>query len=66
MTEALDWLKESFSDVADDLEENPDDNDEGVPLVAILECSLNAMENENFLKLLRGFGVKEPANEQVS
>ncbi|KAF2880546.1 hypothetical protein ILUMI_25626 [Ignelater luminosus] len=64
MTEALEWLKESFSDVADDFEENPDDTEEGVPLVAIFEYSINAMENENFVRLLHGFGVKEPADEQ--
>lgn len=67
MQNALEWLKESFSDAADDLEDDDDDNDEnGIPIVAILDCATQAMEDNDFQKLLLAFGVSKPANEQVS
>lgn len=67
MSEALEWIRESFSDAAEDMENDPDDTDEtGIPLVPILDCSVSAMEDTQFLELLLAMGVKKPADEQVS
>lgn len=65
MNDALEWICESVTDMIDDLEHNPDDDEEGVPLVPIMECACNAMDDKNFLKLLRCLGFQEPSDEQV-
>nr|XP_022919507.1 protein timeless homolog [Onthophagus taurus] len=65
MSDAVQWLRESFEDVAEDVEDdNLDDDDIGIPIVPILDCAISAMENLKFLELLKGFGVKEPFDEQ--
>lgn len=66
MQDALEWLKDNFSDAADDVEEDDDNDENGIPLVTILDCSVEAMENSDFQKLLIAFGVSKPASEQVS
>lgn len=65
MTGALEWLKESFTDVADDLEIEPHEDDEGIPLIAFTDDATSAMEESQFLALLKAFKIKKPANEQV-
>lgn len=65
MSSALEWIKESIEDVVDELENDPDGDEEGVPLVPIMESAITAMENEEFLKLIRAFDIEEPADEQV-
>lgn len=66
MAEALEWIKESFSDAIEDLEDDQDGNDaDGVPIVPILDCAVAAMDDDGFLKLLRAFGAQEPFDEQV-
>lgn len=66
MINALEWIKECIDDLVDDIENDPDDDDEGVPIVPIMESSVSAMENEKFLYLLRAFGFVEPADEQAN
>lgn len=66
LQEALDWLRENFADAADDLDSSIIDDDEtGIPLVPILDCAVEAMENQTFLNLLKAFGIQEPYDEQV-
>ncbi|XP_017783660.1 PREDICTED: protein timeless homolog, partial [Nicrophorus vespilloides] len=59
--DALGWLKESFEDAIEDLD---DDADEGVPLVPIMDQQVAAMDSEEFKGLLRGLGISEPSDEQ--
>lgn len=66
MQEALEWLKDSFSDAVEDIDGDDDNSENGIPLVTILDCSVQAMENSDFQKLLIAFGVSKPASEQVS
>nr|CAH7723460.1 unnamed protein product [Callosobruchus chinensis] len=60
-SEALEWLKESFSDAIEDFE---DGSDESVPLVPIMDYAITAMEQVEFQVMLKGFGVCEPFDEQ--
>lgn len=67
LEEALEWIRESFSDAAEDMENDPSDDDEsGVPIVPILDCAIQAMENPLFQKLLKAFGIQRPFDEQES
>ncbi|CAH1993708.1 unnamed protein product [Acanthoscelides obtectus] len=61
--EALQWLKESFSDAIEDFE---DGSDESVPLVPIMDYAITAMDEGDFQIMLKGFGVCEPFDEQES
>ncbi|KAK4881785.1 hypothetical protein RN001_005104, partial [Aquatica leii] len=64
MTDALDWLKESLSDIIEDRNESSDDAEDEIPLVAIMDYSVTAMENSDFQKLLKSFQIRPPADEQ--
>ncbi|GJQ77730.1 putative tmeless protein [Trypoxylus dichotomus] len=66
MSDALEWLRESFSDAADDMEADPETDETGIPLVPILDCSVTAMEDTQFQRLLLAFGIARPADEQES
>ncbi|XP_037891579.1 protein timeless homolog [Glossina fuscipes] len=57
--EALNWLRECLDDAAEDIEE-PSEEDDGVPLLPLQEIQKQAMEDENFQKLLLAFGVQPP------
>ncbi|KAJ8921930.1 hypothetical protein NQ315_008564, partial [Exocentrus adspersus] len=61
MDEALDWFKDSLSDAIEDFR---DGNDEGLPLVPIMDYAHAAMENVVFQQMLKAFGVTEPFDEQ--
>lgn len=61
-TDALEWLKESFADAAED-SEMPSEEDDGVPLLPLLEVQKEAMENDNFKKLLLALGAQPPIEE---
>ncbi|CAH0554108.1 unnamed protein product [Brassicogethes aeneus] len=63
MSEPLEWLKESISDAIEDYD---DDDNEGIPLVPIMDYAVTAMENAEFQNLLKSFGVLEPFDEQES
>lgn len=66
MTEALKWLAENLEEVALDQEaEGFDPEGEGVPMVPISSCSVEAMDNSLFQNLLRGIGIQPPNDEQV-
>nr|CAI5869091.1 unnamed protein product [Callosobruchus analis] len=60
-SEALEWLKESFSDAIEDFE---DGSDESVPLVPIMDYAITAMEEVEFQAMLKGFSICEPFDEQ--
>lgn len=64
MEEALEWLKESFSDAIEDFDD--DETTEGIPLVPIMDYAVNAMENKDFLDALKSLGICSPSDEQVS
>ncbi|KRT83701.1 hypothetical protein AMK59_3626, partial [Oryctes borbonicus] len=64
MSDALEWLRESFSDAADDIEADPETDETGIPLVPILDCSVTAMDDTQFQRLLLAFGIAKPADEQ--
>ncbi|XP_055851009.1 protein timeless homolog [Episyrphus balteatus] len=57
--DALEWLKESFADAAED-SETPSEEDDGVPLLPLLEIQKEAMEDDNFKKLLLALGAQPP------
>ncbi|XP_055901939.1 protein timeless homolog [Eupeodes corollae] len=57
--DALEWLKESFADAAED-SETPSEEDDGVPLLPLLEVQKEAMEDEEFKKLLLALGAQPP------
>ncbi|KAL1505674.1 hypothetical protein ABEB36_005180 [Hypothenemus hampei] len=61
MRESLEWLKESLGDAIEDYEIG---NNEGIPLVPVMDYAETAMENVEFQRLLKAFGVCPPSNEQ--
>lgn len=61
MHEALEWLKESLSDAIEDYEV---ENNEGIPLVPVMDYAETAMENPEFQRMLRMLGVCPPFDEQ--
>lgn len=59
----MDWLKESLSDAIEDFENG---NNEGIPLVPIMDYAQEAIENSEFQEMLKAFAICEPFDEQVS
>lgn len=57
--EAIDWLKECLIDAAEDTEE-PSEDDDGVPLLPLLEVQKQAMEDAQFQKVLVSLGMQPP------
>lgn len=64
-SDALQWISESFSEAADDLETiNEPEADGGIPLVPLFESYETALENDNFKKMLECCNILQPADEQ--
>lgn len=63
MRDSLEWLKESLGDASEDYEVG---NNEGIPLVPVMDYAETAMENVEFQQLLKALGVCPPFDEQVS
>lgn len=63
MQEALGWLKESLSDAIEDYEVG---NNEGIPLVPVMDYAEAAMENADIQQMLKGIGICPPFDEQES
>jgi hypothetical protein len=63
MADALRWVSSSLQEVADDME--ADGEEEAVPLVPISDEALTAMENPQFLTLLKALNIVPPSDEQV-
>ncbi|XP_045117033.1 protein timeless homolog [Portunus trituberculatus] len=61
-SEAVEWLSRILQDVADDREEDGDF--EPVPVLAITQACTDAMEDEEFHKLLRLVGLQPPMKHQ--
>lgn len=59
--EAIEWLIESFKDAKEDLIDPSDNPDDGVPLVPFMSAQHDAMDNQQFQKLLKSVGIEEPA-----
>ncbi|KAG4077692.1 hypothetical protein HA402_015735 [Bradysia odoriphaga] len=59
----LPWLQESLSDAAEDMEETPNDGDNGVPLVPFTMDQSNAMDDENFKFFLTALGIQPPVEQ---
>lgn len=57
--QAVDWLKECLEDAAEDTEEASEEED-GVPLVPLLELQKEAMEDDDFKKALVALGIQPP------
>ncbi|XP_047983993.1 protein timeless homolog isoform X2 [Leguminivora glycinivorella] len=65
LTEPLKWVAESLEEVALDQEaEGFDPTSEGIPLLPLSSDCLEAMENEQFKKVLMGIGIMPPSDEQ--
>lgn len=64
MNEALEWLRESLSDIIEDREDNCSTENESIPLVPIMEPAVTAMINENFTRFIQLLGITRPENEQ--
>lgn len=58
--EALEWIIESLNEAAEDFEEPSDDPDDGIPVVPIVDFQTDAMQNEQFRKLLMAVGIQAP------
>lgn len=59
LQEAIEWLRESLHDASEDSEE-PGEDDDGVPLLPLLEVQKDAMEQQDFQKLLLALGMQPP------
>ncbi|XP_001998905.3 protein timeless homolog [Drosophila mojavensis] len=57
--EALDWLRECLEDASEDAEEAGEDDD-GVPLLPLLDSQKAAMEQADFQKVLVALGMQPP------
>lgn len=62
------WLQESLNDAAEDADDQDDNDDpsDGVPLVPFLSAQKEALENQQFKRLLLALGLQEPQKEMVS
>lgn len=56
---ALDWLKECLEDASEDTDEAAEDDD-GVPLLPLLDTQKDAMELADFQKVLVALGMQPP------
>ncbi|ENN80215.1 hypothetical protein YQE_03356, partial [Dendroctonus ponderosae] len=63
MRDSLEWLKESLGDAGEDYEVG---NNEGIPLVPVMDYAETAMENVEFQQLLKALGVCSPFDEQLN
>lgn len=57
--EAIAWLQESLKDACEDVDETEDEED-GIPLVALGSAEKEAMESTQFHKLLLALGIQPP------
>lgn len=65
-TGGLQWLKESFEEAAQDIDNDPNTEDvDGVPLVPVGEDADSAMDRPIFQRLLQALGIVPPFDEQV-
>lgn len=59
--EAIEWLIESFSDAMEDMEYPLDDDDEtGVPIVPVMDNQIQAINNDEFKRLMESLGLNSP------
>ncbi|XP_017143003.1 protein timeless homolog [Drosophila miranda] len=56
---AFEWLTECLNDASDDTDE-PAEDDDGVPLLPLLQSQKDAMEDGNFQKVLVALGMQPP------
>ncbi|XP_067623915.1 protein timeless homolog [Eurosta solidaginis] len=56
---AIDWLKEALEDAAEETEE-PNEEDDGVPLLPLQEIEREAVEDKDFQQLLVALGIQKP------
>lgn len=66
MKDALEWLREAFEDISEDLQDEDVDQDDAIPLVPIMADQREAVENDEFKTLLRELGMQEPLEAMVS
>ena len=59
---ALPWIEESLTDAAEDMDEPSEDPEDGVPLVPFTAEQRTAIENAEFMALLRLIGFQEPSD----
>ena len=62
MQKPLDWLAGVLQDVADDREEEGDF--EPIPILAIMEDCVDALENSKFQELMKLLGLQPPLHQQ--
>lgn len=65
MSSSLQWIEESLTEAADDLETETEPDDEAIPILPFAEADLQAMEDELFQQTLLAIGIMKPADEQV-
>lgn len=58
--QAIDWIKESLDDASEDTEDVAEGDDDGVPLLPLLEVQKEAMEQSEFQKMLVALGMQPP------
>ncbi|XP_070072337.1 protein timeless homolog [Drosophila takahashii] len=56
---AIEWLQECLQDASEDTEE-PAEDDDGVPLLPLMEAQKDAMEDGDFQKVLVALGMQPP------
>lgn len=63
LKEAIDWIVESFKEAAEDFEEASDDPDDAIPIVPFSDSQKEALENQQFQKLLISVNMLAPGQE---
>ncbi|KAH8330259.1 hypothetical protein KR067_000539 [Drosophila pandora] len=56
---AIEWLQECLQDASEDMEE-PGEEDDGVPLLALMDDQRDALEDGDFQKVLVALGMQPP------
>ncbi|KAH8335679.1 hypothetical protein KR074_009096, partial [Drosophila pseudoananassae] len=56
---AVEWLQECLQDASEDMEE-PGEEDDGVPLLALMDDQRDALEDGDFQKVLVALGMQPP------
>uniref|UniRef100_A0A336MT00 CSON006295 protein n=1 Tax=Culicoides sonorensis TaxID=179676 RepID=A0A336MT00_CULSO len=57
--EALEWLVETLTDATDDIQDD-DDDENNIPIVPIMETQIQAIENDEFKRLMAAIGLHSP------
>ncbi|KAG5666559.1 hypothetical protein PVAND_014577 [Polypedilum vanderplanki] len=64
LKEAIQWIIESLNEAAEDFDEPSDEITDAIPLVPFTEAQKSALENQQFIELLKSINLIEPMENE--